>query len=320
MRRVLFLLPFLIVIGIGWFFFNMKFNALESHYSSAPTRTITEKQGRKVAIPIHPQRIVIISPSGLDMFLAVDGKERLVGYASYMSMTKEIKEATKDLPSVGTPNGVSLEKIITLHPDLVIGITRPNQEQMRDSLEQAGIPVLLLDPQSFQENLDVIQLFGELLNKEDQANQVITEMKKELEKDKIARLGKKEPSVLMILGTSESFFMTTPHSLNGDFLQLAGGQNIAAKVSGYGSSNFIPISLEFVLTENPDYIFFISHGSKEKVEKNLRKNLLENDAWSSIPAIRENRMQVVPSTLFSINPGSHSLEAIQYLSQILYPK
>lgn len=271
MKRILFLLPFLIVIGIGWFFLNIKFNSMESHSSAVATRTITEKLGREVVIPSHPQRVIVISPSGLDMFLVVGGKERLVGYANYMSMTEEIKEATKDLPSVGTPNGVSLEKIITLRPDLVIGITRPNQEQMRDPLEQAGIPVLLLDPQSFQENLDVIQLFGELLNKEDQANQVITEMKKGLEENKNTRLGKKEPTVLMILGTSESFFMTTPHSLNGDFLQLAGGQNIAAKVNGYGSSNFIPISLEFVLKENPDYIFFISHGSKEKVEKNLRK-------------------------------------------------
>lgn len=114
--------------------------------------------------------------------------------------------------------------------------------------------------------------------------------------------------------------MATPHSLNGDFIQLAGGQNIAAKVSGYGNSNFIPISLEFVLKENPDYIFFISHGSKEKVENNLRKNLLENNAWFSIPAIRENRMQVVPSTLFSINPGSSSLDSIRYLSHIFYPE
>lgn len=320
MKRILFLLPFLIVIGIAWFFFNFKFSTLESSSSSVPTRIITEKQGREVVIPVNPQRVVVISPSGLDMFLVTGGRDRLVGYAEYMSMTKEIKEATKDLPSVGTPNGVSLEKLITLHPDLVIGITRPNQEQMRDSLQQAGIPVLLLDPQSFQENLDVIQLFGELLNKENQANQIITEMKKGLEKEKNARIGKKEPSVLMILGTSESFFMATPRSLNGDFLQLAGGQNIAAKVTGYGNSNFIPISLEFVLKENPDYIFFISHGSKEKVEKNLRKNLLENDAWASIPAIRENRMQVVPSTLFSVNPGSHSLESVQYLSRILYPK
>ena len=88
-----------------------------------PMRTVTDATGTEVVIPQHPKRVVILNSANLDMYYAVGGT--VVGKPTSSYISKEIREKTKDVPAVGTLHSPSVEAIIGLHPDLVIGINVP---------------------------------------------------------------------------------------------------------------------------------------------------------------------------------------------------
>lgn len=72
----------------------------------AATRTEVDKTGTSVLMPSHPKRVVILNTANIDMYLAVQGN--IVGRMDAASLTGELKEKVKDIPSVGnTYNPVS---------------------------------------------------------------------------------------------------------------------------------------------------------------------------------------------------------------------
>ena len=127
----------------------------------------------------------------------------------------------------------------------------------------------------------------------------------------------------MIFGTPESFAIALPNSFPGDLLRLSGGVNVAegltASGGGMAGSSYAPFSLEFALKAKPDHVFFITHGDPDGMIKKFKETLAANSAWSTIPAIRENRLTVLPFEL-AINPGSRTDEAIRHLGNVLYPE
>ena len=44
----------------------------------------------------------------------------------------------------------------------------------------------------------------------------------------------------------------------------------------------------------------------------------DSDAWSQVTAVREGRVYELPARLFTVNPGSHIADAMEYMSQCLY--
>ena len=316
------LVGILLVIGIVTFFVGQTDQITPK---KVDMRSVKDGAGRMIEIPQHPKRAVIISTSGLEMFIAAGGEEILAGYAESSSTTKELLARLSGVPSVGRSNTVSLEKIISLKPDLVIGSEAPFHEQLMEPLKQARVPLLLLRSQRYQDNVEELQLFGELTERTDLTEKMIEKMEGELKEESERRDGRAAPKVLLIFGTSESFLMVLPTSLAGDFLRLAGGKNVAdeaaiQKIPGIKGTSFVPFSLEFAHQTDPDHVFFIIHGQKEKVEAHLQKALDNNDAWLAIPAIREGRFTVLPQPLFGINPGIRSPEAIKFIGQLLYPE
>ena len=128
---------------------------------------------------------------------------------------------------------------------------------------------------------------------------------------------------LLIFGTPESFVIALPNSFPGDLLRLAGGVNVgdglAPSGAGMAGSSYAPFSLEFALQAKPDQVFFITHGDPELMIRKFKETLSQNSAWSTIPAIRENRLAVLPFEL-AINPGSRTDEALLHIGKLLYPE
>ena len=80
-----------------------------------------------------------------------------------------------------------------------------------------------------------------------------------------------------------------------------------------------PYSLEDLLEKNPQVIFITSMGAKQDVEGKLKSEIMSNEAWNSIDAVKNNQVFFLPDELFLLNPGLHYPDAVRLMAAKLYP-
>jgi len=100
-------------------------------------REVTDQTGRRVNVPDNPQRIVSIAPSITETLYALRLGNRLVGDTEYCDYPPEARLK----PHVGALLNPSLEKIVALKPDLVLGTDEANRRETADQLARLGIPL-----------------------------------------------------------------------------------------------------------------------------------------------------------------------------------
>ena len=82
----------------------------------------------------------------------------------------------------------------------------------------------------------------------------------------------------------------------------------------------VPYSMEALVEQNPDSIFFTSMGPKDKIEKRIQEDVKNNPAWSTLRAVQEGRVYVLPENYFLINPGLDYPKAVAYMAKLVYPE
>lgn len=320
LRKIIFVVICIIaIIGLGLSFRQNEKNTDEINN----TRVVTDSIGREVTIPTHPKRVVFLNASHLDLYYYAGGKETntIIGKPVSEALDDEIKEGTKNIAEVGVIHNPSVETILKLEPDLVIGINVPFHQQLIPTLEKANIPVLIKSLDTYEEVIDTLQFYGELTGKEDIAQAKINEIKLNYEKAVARADNKTSPNTLMIWGTTDSFSMATSKSFAGNLLKRLGGNNIADNVDSVAKdSGFIPLGMEYIATQDPEVIFVVTHGDVEAVKASINDNLGQNPLWKDISAVKNNRVYVLPYQLFAVNPGTKIADALNILADDLYPQ
>ncbi len=88
-------------------------------------RPFIDEIGREVKIPTSPKRIISLAPSITEILFALDINEEIVGITSFCDYPK----AALSKPKIGGFVNPSIEKIVSLKPDLVIGIGEGNRRE-----------------------------------------------------------------------------------------------------------------------------------------------------------------------------------------------
>src|ERR1700687_3629232 len=135
--------------------------ALAPASASATTRasaaafptSVTDFQGRSVAISKRPERIVSIGPSNTEFLFALGAGDRVVGTDDF----SDEPAAAKSKEHVGGVK-VSLEKVVSLKPDLII--TVKFSDGTIEALSQTSAAVLIVDPQSLTDVTRTAAMLG----------------------------------------------------------------------------------------------------------------------------------------------------------------
>jgi len=307
------LLIFVVIIAVaGYFLLAHGQHKLASNAAI----TVTDSTGATVHIHAEPKRIVFLNASNLEIFASLDGKA--VGKPTSNSYPEDIKASLKDIPEVGQIHAPNLEKIISLKPDLVVGTNVPFHVMLRKPLEMAGVPLYLNMINSYEDVLKSVDDFGRMAGKEKEAAAKRAQIEKdyaELTQD--VQKGK-GPKVLVIFGSPDSFNMSTKLSFSGDLVKRLGGVNIADKAENVKDSSFIPLSMEFVAKENPDVVLLITMGGSKEILEKLRSNMRDNAIWHDVNAVKNNRVYQLPPSLFTVNPGTHTIDAMKIMKEYMY--
>lgn len=282
---------------------------------ASKTRLVTDGASRQVTIPVRPQRVIALNSSNIDLYYGAGGQ--VIARPSRVTMSEAVMEKIEGLPVIGESGSPSIEKLVALKPDLVVGLNMSFHQLLAQPLEEAGIPLLLISPGNYENIIELLEFYGQLSGKPEKARETING----LERKRAGALEKKDGNsrrALLLFGTPGSYSMAMPESFSGGLLELLGSENVAAGHTEVAQkAPYITMNMEFVVKSDPDIILLITHGGYSDNNK-MRKTLEKNSAWQQLKAVKAGEVYVLPYHLFGINPGTQTGEAIEYLASVLY--
>jgi cobalamin transport system substrate-binding protein len=194
-----------------------------------------------------PERIISVVPNVTETLFAFGLGERVIAIGDYDQFPPEVQKK----PRVGGLINPNIEKIIEMHPDLVI--TYGSQDVLRERLQSVGIHMYPFTHGNAEQTLQFMADLGHVVGAEAQAGQVVQQIRKAFE-DARARAPAARPKVLLVhnrgAGTLGSFYSVGRRAFQHDLIEIAGGQNIFGDVD----SETIQPTLEEVISRKPDII------------------------------------------------------------------
>lgn len=276
-------------------------------------RIVVDHLDREVKVPANIERIVIdgIMPLPATYALFEGSVDKLVGIESAsMSAAKGslLEVMFPDITSISTEfndgDDVNIEALLELKPDVIF--YRSESENLREKFENCGIPAIAFSTAKYEFNTietfkGWITLLGNVLGQEDKAAGIVEKANESFDmvQERVGSLEDTEkPRVLMINKYDENQLKIYG---NGHFSQFwiesTGGVNVAADLKGMKEVN-----LEQIYEYNPD-IIYISNFTTAMPE-DILNSVINNDDWSSIKAVADNKVYKMPLGTYRWYPPS----------------
>lgn len=268
----------------------------------AAGRTLRDELDREVTVPDHPHRMVCLAPSITDTVYELGSGADVVGITDY---TKYPPEAMQK-PSVGGVINPSLEKLASLHPDLVLAIGDLNSADLIRSIEQLGFPVFVIQPHGIEGIYRSIESIGEAINQRANAASLIARLRKRERTVREHAAGQKRPSIFFLLW-ADPVMTAGRGAFITELIEIAGGTSITKDLA----NEWPRVSLETLIARQPEYVLMVK-GSAVTLEA-LRKQ----SVWSSVEAIAKGRVIYVDDRINF--PSPLALDVLEDLAKQLHP-
>lgn len=176
-------------------------------------------------------RIVSLNGSITEILFALGKGEQVVGAdtSSYYPL------ATKHLPKVGYQRALSLEGILSLKPDLVVGTEEAGPPNTLEQLRKLGVRLEIIPGKPGLENtVSMIRRIGSLVGEETKSNNLAKTISTNVRKAQKYPPWTKTPTVLMIYSRGKGMVQVAGSATGGsEILALAGANNSITEFEGY---------------------------------------------------------------------------------------
>ena len=272
--------------------------------------TISDTTGQTVSLPDGP-RVVCLYGSYSQAWLLAGGE--LVGVTDDAVSERGLDVGNAEI--VGTVKEPNAEAIIALDPDLVIAsLDIAAQQDMLDVLENAGVPCLSYRVDAFEDYSAMMYQFCKATGNPGLFDEYVSKPAKQIESARENFAFQDDgPRVLLIRAFSTGIKAKTDDELAGAIMKDLGCHNIA---DGHPSM-LEDLSLEEVISADPDYIFVTTMGDEDAALSYLDSMIEANPAWDSLTAVKEGRFHVLPKDLFHYKPNERWGESYEYLGKLL---
>ena len=271
---------------------------------------LTDQAGRAVRIEKMPEKIISLAPGNTEILYALGLEDRLVGVTTYCNYP----EAAKDKPQIGQFSKVDTEIIVQIQPDLILA-ANIHKDEVVPELERIGLTVLTLNPRTMDEVIEAINLIGRATANEDEASQLVAEMKQRIKSitDKTASLTKAQmPRVFYVLWHDPLRTVDAETRIH-ELIVKAGGINIAENLEG----DYPTISLEAVIMANPQVIIA---GSGHGAGANLPYEFAITESRLREVAARQNNRVYKIDTDLTSRPGPRIVDGLEELAKMIHPE
>lgn len=230
---------------------------------------VIDDAGHRIKLAHSAQRIVSLAPDLTEILFATGAGKQIVG----VMQNSDYPPTAKKIPIVASYNSVDLEKIVTLHPDLIV---LWSEGKLAESLRKLNIPIYVSHQKKITDIPNTLFRLGCLAGTEkaaDAAALKFTQHYHQLEK----KYAQKKKITVFYQVWSEPLMTVSEASWINDVITLCGGRNIFANLKGAAPV----VSLETVLTMNPEVI--IAAGKKQDWKKLW-------DKWPRLLAVKKQQL------------------------------
>lgn len=270
-------------------------SAQETEEADSGMRTVTAGNG-EVEIPEDPERVIALQFAGDLLALGIEP----IGIDSTLkNNSKQLEEELADAEDVGDP---SVEKVLEMEPDLIVAPTYL-EENVISQLEQIAPTITV--PWAEMDAKEEVAHFGELLDREEEAEEWIASYEKQGEeaKEQISDIIESGETVGMYeLSAKEIYVHTSPgrgtYNLY-ETLELPAPDLVQEEVIDTGEQ-FAALSLEALPEYAADHMFVTVYeeGGVEEAEE-----LMDSSIWKNLPAYENDQIYMVDHKEFWFNDG-----------------
>jgi iron complex transport system substrate-binding protein len=235
--------------------------------------TVTGANG-EVTINDAPQRIVSLSATSTEDLFAIGAGDQVEAVDDQSNFPAD---APKTELSGYPPN---VEAIGGYDPDLVV----MSDASVVGELEAIDVPVLVLEAATtIDEAYDQIATLGKATGHVDEANQLVDEMKNDID-EIVASVDKSNPPLTYYHELDQTLYTATSRSFMGQIYALLGLENVSDDADD--GSGYPQVSAEHIVSANPDLIFL----ADTKCCGQSATTVAARDGWSGIAAVQNGNV------------------------------
>jgi iron complex transport system substrate-binding protein len=236
-----------------------------------------------------PKRIISLAPNVTEILFALGLDDSIVAVTSFC----DYPEGAKDKPKVGGMSNPSLERVVSLKPDIVIMTTDGNPKVFAERLQSFRIQTYVFRARTLSELPQGIRDLGLALGVREKADLLARELESSLKNLSQFLLHTARKEKVLFIIWPEPLIVAGPGTAIDDAITILGHHNIAAK----SRSSYPKYSIEETILQSPDIIFIgKGHADIRDLSKGLLKKL------SRVPAVKNHRVFFISDNLYRLGP------------------
>lgn len=259
----------------------------------------------------RPTRIVSLIPAVTEILFAIGAGPQVVAVSSFDTYPPEARR----LPRIGALLDPDVEKILSLHPDLVAVFS--SQTTVREQLERAHIPVYVYTHSGLADVLTTIRDLGARVGREQAADDLARRIDARLDAVRRRVAGQARPRTLIVFDR-EKLALRGIYASGGvgfihDMVTVAGADNVFSDVQ----KQAVQATVELILSRRPDVVLELRADPMD--ESTRRKEIGTWGSLTSVPAVRNSRVYLLDRQM-TVVPGPRVAEAIELIARTLHPE
>jgi iron complex transport system substrate-binding protein len=272
--------------------------------NSSAAREIIDDAGRRVSFPAQVDRVISLAPNLTEIVFAIGAGNRLVGRTSYCNYPAEAKAVAE----IGDTLHPSLERIISLKPQVVLISTASQLEVFTQQLQSQNIAVFVTDPHDLNGVFRSIEQIGLILNQKEQAEHLVQNLRERANAVEEA-VKQKQPVRVFYQVSAEPLYTAGHDAFVTDLMRRAGAISVTADVPGAWPK----YSNESALAAKPEAIVLPTGGSMGE------GNSTVTEALRRSPAALAGRVYKINDDHLA-RPGPRAIDGLEAMARAFHPE
>jgi iron complex transport system substrate-binding protein len=236
---------------------------------------VQDDSGQSVSLPQAPQRIISLAPGATEMLFAAGVGDRVIATVEYSVEPA----AAKQVPRIGDVTAVDIERLVALHPDLVVVWPGGGNPAQIEKITQLGFPIYRQQVNRLADLPVSLRRLGALASDRTVAERAASKLEESLARLAHEYHRETHPTVLLEVWNRPIYTVGGTHLMS-DALTLCGVRNVFGDLKELGPV----VSTEAVIARNPDIIVAAAPPGEG------RGWLEEWKRFGSLSAVRNGRL------------------------------
>lgn len=283
--------------GLGLYSYE---HGISTSEPSSPEITVTDSLGRTFTFNHTVTRIVSIDPAATATLYALGAYKYLVGGNAY-----DCYPPNESLPNTGNAVGINYEEIVNLSPQVVLYYGDAMNKYTDYVNNTLHIPVLINNPENFQEIENFTHMLGVLTGTEKNASLITAWMNQSLNEIENATSNiTNRLSAFYYLCYFGGYYTVGNDTFIGKIMYYAHLRNIATNPCYYD------MPAEDIVNDSPQVII---------LDQYVNYSAVEQEPFNSTPAFQDGMIFHVPNDNFMDEPDFRTIFALEWLINEVYP-